>query len=115
MMVIFISRKEPVNTIDCTPEIMATRPDVVMLGAWWCSYCYQAKRYFQENQIHYCEYDMETTETGKRLYQENGGGAIPILLIGEHRIKGYSEAQIERSLSLLRHDRSVKETNNHDQ
>jgi glutaredoxin len=99
---IYFSRSEPVNTIDCTPEIIASKPDVIMLGAWWCSYCYKAKKYFQSNNINYCEYDMENTETGKRLYQENGGGAVPILLIGKHRLKGFSESQIEQALSLLR-------------
>lgn len=98
---IYFSRSDPVNTIDCTPEIIARKPDVIMLGAWWCSYCYKAKKYFQSNNINYCEYDMENTETGKRLYQENGGGAVPILLIGKHRLKGFSESQIEHALSLL--------------
>jgi glutaredoxin len=101
VVMIFLSRSEPVNTIDCTPEIMAGKPDIIMLGAWWCSYCYQAKRYFQKNEIHYCEYDMENTETGKSLYQESGGGAIPVLLIGEYQLKGFNEQQIERALSLL--------------
>ena len=98
---IVLNRHEPVNTIDCTPEIIAQKPDVVMLGAWWCTYCYQAKKYFQKNEIHYCEYDMENTTEGKKLYEKHGGGAVPILLIGKHRLSGYSEQQIERALALL--------------
>jgi len=98
---IFISRHEPVNTIDCTPEIIAGEPDIVMLGAWWCSYCYKAKRYFQENKISYCEYDMESTVIGKKLYREHGSGAVPMMLIGQYQINGYSEQQIEYALSLL--------------
>ena len=90
-----------VTTIDCTPAIMASKPDIIMLGAWWCSYCYQAKKYFQHNDIHYCEYDMENTVTGKQLYEENGAGAIPILLIGKYRLKGFSEQQVETALSSL--------------
>lgn len=98
---IVLSRHDPVNTIDCTPEIIAQKPDVVMLGAWWCTYCYQAKKYFQKNEIHYCEYDMENTTEGKKLYEKHGGGAVPILLIGKHKLSGYSEQQIERALALL--------------
>lgn len=99
--IILLSRREPVNTIDCTPEIMAQRPDIVMLGAWWCTYCYQAKKYFQRDNIHYCEYDMENTIIGKRLYEENGGGAVPIMLIGEYRLQGFDQQQIEEAISLL--------------
>jgi len=98
---IIVSRHEPVNTIDCTPEIIARKPDVIMLGAWWCSYCYRAKRYFQENEINYCEYDMENTVIGKKLYEEHGSGSVPMMLIGQYQINGYSEQQIEYALALL--------------
>jgi len=98
---VFFSRHEPVNTIDCTPEIIASKPEVIMLGAWWCTYCYQAKKYFQKKNIQYCEYDMENTVIGKRLYAEHGSGAVPILLIGEYRLNGFSEQQIEIALSIL--------------
>jgi glutaredoxin len=101
VMFIIFSRREPVETIDCTPDIIANKPDVIMLGAWWCTYCYQAKKYFQHNNIHYCEYDMENTEIGKQLYEEHGGGAVPILLIGEYQLSGFSEQQVETALSLL--------------
>ena len=101
LAMIFLSRHDPVRTIDCTPEIIAGKPDVIMLGAWWCTYCYQAKKYFQRNDIQYCEYDMENTATGKRLYQEHGSGAVPILLIGQYQLNGFSESQIERALATL--------------
>ena len=103
---IIVSRHEPVNTIDCTPEIITRKPDVIMLGAWWCSYCYRAKRYFQENKINYCEYDMENTTIGKKLYEEHGSGAVPMMLIGQYQINGYSEQQIEYALALLEREKN---------
>jgi len=98
---IILCRHESVETIDCNADIIASNPDVIMLGAWWCTYCYQTKRYFQENNIHYCEYDMENTLEGKRLYEKHGGGAVPILLIGKYRLSGFNEQQIEAALDLL--------------
>ncbi len=97
--VIFLSRHETVKTIDCNAEILAGKPDVIMLGAWWCSYCYQAKKYFQRNNIHYCEYDMENTPQGKLLYEKHGGGAIPIMLIGDYQLSGFNEKQIEAAIA----------------
>ena len=97
---IFFSRHESIVTIDCTPDIIAKNPDIIMLGAWWCSYCYQAKTYFQHNNIHYCEYDMENTTIGKQLYQKHGGG-LPVLLVGKYQLNGFSKRQIESALSLL--------------
>jgi len=96
---ILLSRQETVNTINCNTAILASKPDVIMLGAWWCSYCYKAKKYFQKNNIHYCEYDMENTLEGKRLYEKHGAGAVPILLIGKYQLNGFSEQQIEAALA----------------
>ena len=45
---------------------------------------------------------MENTKTGKQLYQEHGGGAVPILLIGEYQLTGFSEQQIDAALTSLK-------------
>ena len=97
---IYLLQRESIVTVDCTPEIIAQKPDVIMLGAWWCTYCRQAKAYFQHNNIHYCEYDMEQTTIGKQLYQKYGGG-LPVLLIGKYQLNGFDEHQVEKALSLL--------------
>lgn len=102
ILIVLLNRQTSVDTIDCTPEVIASKPDVVMLGAWWCTYCYQAKKYFQKNDIHYCEYDMENTPKGRQLYDENGGGAVPVLLIGDYVLRGFSRPQVEQALALLR-------------
>jgi len=96
---ILLSRRETVETIDCDAKILASQPDVIMLGAWWCGYCYQAKKYFQKNNIHYCEYDMENTLEGKRLYEKHGGGSVPIMLIGDYQLRGFNERQIEAAIA----------------
>lgn len=98
--VIFLfSRHEPLDTIACTPEIIASDPDVIMLGTWWCGSCHHAKRFFQNNNIHYCEYDVENTVIGKQLYQKHGATAVPILLIGEYRLIGFNAQRIEAALA----------------
>lgn len=100
-----LSKHESVTTIDCTPEIIARKPDIIMLGAWWCSYCYKAKKYFQKNKISYCEYDMENTEIGESLYKKHGGGAIPIILIGKYKLQGFNPKQIELGLTTVKNNK----------
>jgi len=99
---IFLNQHDSVDTVDCTPEIIAKKPDVIMLGAWWCTYCYQAKKYFKKNNINYCEYDMENTDQGQLLYKQHGGGAVPVILIGDYTLRGYSEQQIDAALATLK-------------
>ncbi len=98
---ILFNKTEPLNTVDCTPQIIKQNPDVIMLGAWWCTYCYQAKKYFQKKNISYCEYDMESTEEGRALYQQNGGGAIPLLLIGDYQLQGFNPKSIDAAIAEL--------------
>ena len=77
---------------------MKDAPDVLMLGAAWCPACKAATRFFVKNNINYCEYDMETNAVGARLYQDVNGRGVPILFIGQHRIHGFSEATVTRTL-----------------
>lgn len=90
-----------VETIYCNETTLNPRPDVIMLGAWWCPYCLQARNYFKNNEISYCEYDMERSDEGEKLYREVNGQAIPILLIGKYQINGFNERSIEIALEKL--------------
>jgi len=101
-LVIFaITYRPSIETIFCDETTLNPKPDVIMLGAWWCPYCSQARKYLQQNEISYCEYDMERSEEGKRLYKEVNGQSIPILLIGDYQINGFNEYGIEKALERL--------------
>ena len=80
------------------PLNMKDAPDVLMLGAAWCPACKAATRFFVKNNINYCEYDMEKNAIGARLYQEVNGRGVPILFIGEHRIYGFYEEAVTKTL-----------------
>jgi glutaredoxin len=80
------------------PVNMEGTPDVVMLGTSWCPSCLAAIQFFVANDINYCEYDMETSAIGARLYKVVNGRGVPILFIGQHQIHGFSEAIVTRSL-----------------
>jgi glutaredoxin len=99
---IFISYKPSVARIHCTDEIVSSKPEVIMLSTWWCPYCYQARRYLTENNISYCEYDIERSAEGEKLFNDVNGRAIPVLLIDQYIINGFDEARLERALSLVK-------------
>ena len=98
----FINYRPDIPTVACADD-MSVRPAVVMLATSWCPYCASARRYFHRENIEYCEYDVERSATGKRLYDELGGGGVPILIIGDrYRINGFDEHALERALQKLR-------------
>jgi len=102
---ILINYRPPVAHVYCDENTLTPRPDVIMLGTGWCPYCYEARRYFERNSVNYCEYDVETSPVGKKLYNEVNGQSIPILLIGPYRIRGFDADRFEQLMSRLESER----------
>lgn len=68
---------------------------VVMYSTEWCGYCKKAAAYFRKNNIPFKEYDVEKTEKGKKDYKKLNGSGVPIILVGDKRMNGFSEARFD--------------------
>ena len=66
--------------------------EVVLLSAYWCGICTQARRFLQRGGVEFNEYDVERTERGRALYAELGGGGVPIVLIDGVAFHGLDRA-----------------------
>jgi glutaredoxin len=93
---IFVNYRPSVARVHCTNEILQNKPEVIMLGTWWCPYCYQARRYLTSNNISYCEYDIEQSVEGEKLFADVKGQVIPVLLIGKYKMEGFDETRLEQ-------------------
>jgi glutaredoxin len=98
-VLVLANYRPPVASIYCDQNTLTPRPDVIMLGTSWCPYCYEARRYFANNKVNYCEYDIEKSPVGEKLYNDVNGQSIPILLIGPYRISGFDETRFEQLMS----------------
>lgn len=97
--IIAISYKPSVEAIYCNAKTLATKPDVIMLATSWCPYCSQARKYFVNNEISYCEYNIEDNGEGARMYDQVNTNpsmpiGIPVLFIGEYQFSGFDEHRI---------------------
>lgn len=63
---------------------------VVLLSASWCGYCRKERADLVRWGIAFNEFDVENDPRGKDAYQVLGGGGVPITLIGQQRVVGYS-------------------------
>lgn len=99
---VFIYHRPTIERVPCTDAILSTQPEVIMLGTWWCPYCYQARRYFTDHNINYCEYDIERSAEGEKLYNEINAGVIPVLLVDQYIVNGFDEARLEQLLDRVR-------------
>ena len=73
--------------------------DVVMYSTTWCGYCKQARRYFTRQGIAFEEYDVEKSAKGKQDYRKLKGRGVPIILVGDRRMNGFSQQQFDRLYS----------------
>ena len=63
---------------------------VVMYSASWCGVCKRAKRYFHKQGIPFAEYDVEKSSKGKSEYRKLGARGVPVILVGNRRMDGFS-------------------------
>ena len=72
-----------------------------MYSTSWCGYCRQARRYFKSKDIKYIERDIERSRLAKRAYDRLGGNGVPLIVVGENKMSGFSERQFDRLYRLL--------------
>lgn len=65
----------------------------------WCGYCKKALEYVKSNNINYVAYDIEKDSVAHKRYRELGGHGIPLIVIGTHRMSGYSQEGLEYYLN----------------
>lgn len=65
----------------------------------WCGYCKKAQDYLKGKQVPYSVYDIEKDNAAKQRHRELGGNGVPLIIIGPHKISGFSAALIDKYLS----------------
>lgn len=63
---------------------------VVLLSTAWCGYCRKLRTSLNDWGVAFEEIDVEHKANGHRAYQLVNGRGVPILLIGDQQVHGYS-------------------------
>ena len=69
---------------------------IVLYSTAWCGYCRKAREYFRSKGIAYSEYDVETSDKGRRDYARLGARGVPVILVGGKRLNGFSPQAFEQ-------------------
>lgn len=81
-------------------QAQAKRPaktrSVVMYSAQWCGYCRKARDYFRSNGVAFRERDVEMDSAARADYERLGGTGLPLILVGDRRLDGFSEDGFRR-------------------
>ena len=68
----------------------------------WCGYCRKAESYMKAKGIPYVAYDIEKDSAARQRHKELGGRGVPLIIIGSHRMSGFSAETMEYYLNSSR-------------
>lgn len=72
---------------------------VIMYSTEWCGVCKKARNYFKQNSIPFVEYDVEKSTKGKRDYKRLNAKGVPVILVGDRRMNGFSVSSFRQIYS----------------
>ena len=65
----------------------------------WCGYCKKAQNYMRSKEIPFVAYNIENDKAAKQRHQELGGRGVPLIIIGTHKVFGFSPESLEYYLN----------------
>jgi len=69
-----------------------------MFATEWCSYCKAARNFFVDNEIKYCEYNIDTSDANSDVYRQLGGSGVPLIVVGDDTLHGYNKRELIHAL-----------------
>lgn len=61
----------------------------------WCGYCKRAERYLRSKGVSYVAYDIEKDSAAMQRHKDLGGRGVPLIVVGSHKISGFSPETID--------------------
>lgn len=80
-------------------QALAAGPKVEIFMTSWCPYCAKAKAFFDAKGVAYTASDIEKDPAARMRFQKYGQRGVPLVVIGDIAIPGYSVAEYEKALA----------------
>ena len=90
-----INTFQSVSTDELPEWAKGSGREVTIYTAGWCGICKQATQYFRDAGIPYREYDIETSDRGRRDFARLKARGVPVILIGDKRMNGFSSRRFQ--------------------
>lgn len=74
---------------------------VVLYSTSTCPYCKKVRALFAKEGISYTDYVVDKSNAATASFIKLGGGAVPMIFIGNRKIVGFNEASIQSAIDLL--------------
>ena len=73
---------------------------VVVYVTSWCPTCRIALAYLKQKGIAHTSYDIEKDREAKRRYEDFPGRGVPLIIVGDNNMRGFSSELLEQWLGL---------------
>ncbi len=98
-----VAQEIKIQTFDGPAEVSnaggtALDRSVTLLSATWCGVCKRAKEHLKTRGVSFSEHDVEKSGIGKREFKRLNGKGVPIILVGQQRMNGFSAAGLDKLL-----------------
>jgi len=91
------------GTMTSSTHITTTNKDderqakkVIMFSATYCPNCLNAKQFLSTQGIPFMEFDIEKSAAARSYFDKLGGRGTPFLLVNNHPIQGFNQAEFWR-------------------
>ena len=94
-----------VRSTEILERVLADRPpapaadapsDLTIYTTSRCGYCRQAKAHFAARGIPYRERNIERSSDARTAFRRLGGNGVPLIVMGDRRMSGFSPASFDR-------------------
>jgi len=101
------AEKVPIRSFSAPAETTTesgapTAAGVIMYSTTWCGVCKQARQYMVSKGIPFTEVDVEKSDAGRDAYKKLNGRGVPIIMVGDKRMNGFSAGRLEQLLQASR-------------
>lgn len=72
---------------------------ITMYSTEWCPVSKRARAYFAQKGLEVRDLDIEAVEEGMREFREFGGRAVPLVIVGDMRMRGFDAAAMDKLLA----------------
>lgn len=72
---------------------------VVLYATAWCGYCKATRALLAEQGVPYTEFDIETSDQGRREHEALGGGGVPVIKVRGTVIHGFNREALLQALN----------------
>lgn len=97
---VFLNWERIDRFFDGEPAITGnTQGEVILYATSWCGYCRKTRELFKEQGVAFTEFDIETSDEGRRRYEALDGEGVPVIDIRGTVIHGFDRREILAALN----------------